>query len=145
MGAMRILRKRDFSKKVTSGRSGALRFVILVAKNKEKRVAKNDEEPETFIVLLEGDMDKNAIPFLRKAISPLFEKKDAVQLIVDLSKLSHVDSAGIATLLDWFQQSKRENLRFTLAGLIPEVQALLEMEHLKGVFEVVPPLQWVIG
>jgi anti-anti-sigma factor len=88
--------------------------------------------------------NKNSISILREAIAPLFEKEHAVQLIVDLSKVTHVDSAGIATLLDWLQKSERKDLRFTLADLSPKVQELLEMAHLKGILEVVPSLQWVI-
>jgi anti-anti-sigma factor len=142
---MRLLKKRALLKTVTSGTSGPLRFVILVAKTKSERALKENEPPETFMVLLEGDMHKDTIPPLQKAITPLFNKKDAVQFIVDLSKVKHIDTAGIATLLDWFRQSKKDKLRFVLAGLTPRVQALLEMEHLKGVFEVVPPLEWVVS
>jgi anti-sigma B factor antagonist len=141
---MSIFRKKDFTRKVTSGRAGSLQFVILTARNPGEKALDNDENPEIFVVLLEGGMEKSTIPVLRRAIAPLFEKQHAVQLIVDLSRVTHVDSAGIATLLDWLKQCERDNLRFTLAGSTPKVQALLEMDHLKGVFKLVPPLQWVI-
>jgi len=141
---MRKKRKRKVFEKVTWGHSGALKFTILVAKTQQKTPHYRVHQPETFLVLIEGEMDKSTIPALREGIAPLFQKNDAMQLIVDLSKVSHVDSAGIATLIDWFHESKRENMRFTLAGPSLEVLTLLELDHLRGVFEVVPPLQWVI-
>jgi anti-anti-sigma factor len=101
----------------------------LVAKSKRERVAENDKPAEAFIVLLEGDMYKDAIPSLRKAITALFNQQSSVRLIVDLSKVKHIDTAGIATCFDWFRQSKKDNLRFTLAGLTIRVQALLKWPH----------------
>lgn len=57
----------------------------------------------------------------------------ASELEIDLSAVSHADSAGLAVLLDWLAVSKREGRRLRYAGL---PAGLLGIAHISGVAEL---------
>jgi phospholipid transport system transporter-binding protein len=57
----------------------------------------------------------------------------APELEIDLSAVSHADSAGLAVLLDWLAVSKRDGRRLRYAGL---PAGLLAIAHISGVTEL---------
>jgi len=59
-------------------------------------------QPATAVVALRGDFTLDSAPSLGKKLLKL-SKKDKVVLIINLSELSSIDTAGIATLVEvWF-------------------------------------------
>jgi len=100
------------------------------------RIEVDEVKPRIYVVMLEGDVDMSTSPEVRNTLVPIFQK-NATQVIVDLSRVDYMDSSGIATLIEGFQRSQREGIRYTLAGMRPAVEAAFDLAHLKDIFEVV--------
>ena len=100
------------------------------------RIEVDEVKPRIYVVMLEGDVDMSTSPEVRNTLVPIFQK-NATHVIVDLSSVDYMDSSGIATLIEGFQRSQTEGIRYTLAGMRPAVEAAFDLAHLKDIFEVV--------
>jgi anti-anti-sigma factor len=79
-----------------------------------------------------GDLTFNSVNLLRKLPAPLFSGTSTPQIA--LNKVQHVDSAGLALLIDWCQQSlAHQTIIFTQAN--PQ---LLELVALYNLDDVIP-------
>lgn len=87
------------------------------------------------MVQVEGEVDMLTSPNLRDKLLPLFKKK-VKGIVIDLSKVSFMDSSGIATLVEGLQWSKKENRPFILAGPGPNVMNALKLTKLSNVFHI---------
>ncbi|MFP5212041.1 MAG: STAS domain-containing protein [Acidobacteriota bacterium] len=103
------------------------------------KVEVTERNPGVFVVAVQGEVDMSSSPGVRNALLPIF-KKGAARIVVDLSGVPYMDSSGIATLVEGLQLSRKSNVRFTLAGVCPSVEAVFELAYLKSVFEIVPSL-----
>jgi anti-sigma B factor antagonist len=92
-----------------------------------------------FVLLLHGKMGMDTVPGVFRFLSPIFKKSPA-RLILDLSRVSHMDTSGVAVLVRWFRKCRDRGVRFVLAGPSRSVMALLEIDKVRGLFEVVPPV-----
>ncbi|MCF8114016.1 MAG: STAS domain-containing protein [Desulfotignum sp.] len=87
------------------------------------------------MIRVEGEVDMFTSPGLRDTLVPFFKKKvDAI--IVDLSKVSFMDSSGIATLVEGLQWSRAHDRQFILAGLGSTVFNALSLTKLDHVFTI---------
>ena len=91
------------------------------------------------VLTVTGEVDMSTSPKLRNALLPLF-KSGTTRIVVDFGGVSYTDSSGIATLVEGLQLSRKENVRFVLAGVRPEVRAVFELAYLDSVFEMVADL-----
>src|SRR5579871_1162510 len=62
-------------------------------------------------------------------------------LIVDLSEVSHIDSAGLSALLLAQRQMSIHEGELRLAGASHEVRSLMEMTQLERVFRIFPTVE----
>ncbi len=69
----------------------------------------------------------------------------ATELIVSLSGVSHVDSEGLACLLDLHDRMARESGRLTLTNLDENITKILEITRLDRTFEVCADAADAIG
>ena len=60
------------------------------------------------------------------------------QLVVDLSRVTYIDSAGLAALIGAKQNVEAYGGKFALAGLQETVRLVLESSQLDQVFQVFP-------
>jgi anti-sigma B factor antagonist len=97
-------------------------------------VAVRNQQAAT-IVSIKGDVDLYSSPEVRKVIIGLTEKKTPV-ILVDLSKVSYMDSSGIATLVEGLQQSNKYKGKFKIFGLTMVVREVFELSRLDKVFEI---------
>ncbi len=89
------------------------------------------------LIFVEGEIDMFTSPNLRDTLLPYF-KPSTPGIVVDLSKVSFMDSSGIATLVEGLQWSKKENRKFILAGLGKTVFNALSLTKLDNVFSIEP-------
>jgi anti-sigma B factor antagonist len=87
-------------------------------------------------ICLAGDLDFSTSPKVREEVSGLI-KRHRNQIIVDLTDVGYMDSTGLATLINAQQGSKRSNVRFTLMGIAPSVEAVFDLTNVKDIFEIV--------
>ena len=93
------------------------------------------EENGIALVFVAGEIDMFTSPNLRDTLLPYFIPSTR-GVVVDLSKVSFMDSSGIATLVEGLQWSKKENRQFVLAGLGDTVFNALSLTKLDKVFRI---------
>ncbi len=103
-----------------------------------------EKKPGVYIVSLDGELDMSTSPQVRNVLLPLF-KSNPRHIIVDLSGVPYVDSSGIATFVEGLQFSRKGEVRFSLAGATPSVEAVFELAYLKEVFEMVSGVEQLLG
>jgi anti-sigma B factor antagonist len=84
---------------------------------------------------IQGEIDMSTSTQVRTHLTDLF-KKNQKMIVVDLSKVSYIDSSGIATLVEGLQWSHSNNTKFRLTNLSPMVKDVFEIARLLTVFEV---------
>ena len=67
----------------------------------------------------------------------MLEKKPKT-LVVDLSRVSYIDSSGLAALIGAMQNVQEYGGKFALAGLQETVRAIFEIARLDQVFRIFP-------
>jgi anti-sigma B factor antagonist len=103
-----------------------------------------EKKPGVFLLVLQGDLDMSSSPEVRDALLPLF-RKETSHVVVDLSGVPYMDSSGVATFVECLQISRKEKIRFTLAGASPTVESIFDLAYLSNVFEMVADADHVIG
>lgn len=95
------------------------------------------------LVSLVGDIDLQNSPRIRKALLQcLSEKKD---VLVDLGGVTYIDSSGVASLVEAFQNARRGGSRFGLVGVSPAALRVLQLARLDKVFAIYGTLQEALG
>ncbi len=92
---------------------------------------KQKEEVQVFE--LAGDLDFHTSPGLRDKLQEVIEKK-LTKIVVNLKKVSYIDSSGLATFVEAFQKVKRYNGKLVLTELEPAVRSVFEIAKLDSVF-----------
>lgn len=87
------------------------------------------------VVWLTGDVDLYRSPEVRAALMEVTGRRAPV-LIVDLTDVPHMDSSGVATLVEALQRIKRYAGRLVLVGLQERVQSVFEIAKLTELFEI---------
>ena len=89
------------------------------------------------VLPLEGEIDLHVSPGIAEALHGMIEKKPK-QLVVDLSRVTYVDSSGLAVLIEGMQNVEEYGGQFALAGLQETVRSIFEIARLDQVFHIFP-------
>jgi anti-sigma B factor antagonist len=89
------------------------------------------------VLSLEGEIDLHVSPNLTAALNRMIDKKPK-QLVVDLSRVTYIDSAGLAALIDGMQKIEAYGGKLALAGLQETVRSIFEIARLDQVFRIFP-------
>lgn len=93
--------------------------------------------PEPYVVPLEGEIDLNEAPQVMSRLDPLIAQQQP-QIHVDLSRVSYIDSSGLATFIDAMQRVQAYGGEFALVALRDSVRRILEIARLDQVFTILP-------
>jgi anti-sigma B factor antagonist len=88
------------------------------------------------IVDVKGDITLRSTPEVRKVLLDLFREKHATRVIVNLTKVRYIDSAGVASLVEALRVSRDTARGFALFGLSRAARQVLELTRLTKVFEI---------
>jgi anti-sigma B factor antagonist len=72
-------------------------------------------------------------------------QKGLVKIVVDLSKVTYLDSAGVAMLVNELKSARRHGGAMKLAGLTAKSHHLFAMLKLKIVFEIFDTVEEAVG
>jgi anti-sigma B factor antagonist len=89
------------------------------------------------VLPLEGEIDLHVSPSLTAALNRMIDKKPK-QLVVDLSRVAYIDSAGLAALIEGMQKVEAYGGQFALADLQETVRSIFEIARLDQVFRIFP-------
>lgn len=88
------------------------------------------------IVDVAGDITLYHSPDLRKVLLDLIKVKKTPRVIVNLTQVKYIDSAGVASLIEGLKASREVKTAFGLFGLSRVAREVLELTRLIKVFEV---------
>jgi anti-sigma B factor antagonist len=72
-------------------------------------------------------------------------KEKPSNLIVDLAKVSYIDSSGLAVLIEAMQSVEKYGGKFALAGLQENVKPIFEIARLDQVFRIFPDVDSAVS
>jgi anti-sigma B factor antagonist len=90
----------------------------------------------TSIVDLNGDITLRTTPEVRKALLSQFREKSTHRVIVNMTGVRYIDSAGVASLVEALRLSRDLKSRFSLFGLSRIARQVLDLTRLTKVFEI---------
>ena len=89
------------------------------------------------VLPLKGEIDLHVSPSVTASLNAMIEKKPR-RLVVDLSGVTYIDSAGLAALIQGMQKVEGYGGKFLLAGLQETVRSIFEISRLDQVFQIFP-------
>src|SRR5437762_13976112 len=84
-----------------------------------------------------GEIDLHVSPVVTASLTAMIEKKPE-RMVIDLSEVSYIDSAGLAALIQAMQKVEGYGGKFLLAGLQETVRSIFEISRLDQVFQIFP-------
>jgi len=92
---------------------------------------------EKNVLPLVGEIDLNVSPRIASTFSEMIRKKPS-RLVVDLSRVTYIDSSGLAVLIGAMQDVEEYGGKFALAGLHDNVRSIFETARVDQVFLTYP-------
>src|SRR4029453_16929985 len=89
------------------------------------------------VLPLKGEIDLHVYPAVRASLNAMIKKKPK-RLVVDLSRVTYVDSTGLAAFIRAMQKVEAYGGKFSLAGVPETVRSIFEMSRLDQVFKIFP-------
>jgi anti-sigma B factor antagonist len=89
------------------------------------------------VLPLECEIDLHVSPRISTALAAMIEQKPP-RLVVDLSKVTYIDSSGLAVLIEGMQNVEAYGGKFILAGIQENVKPIFEIARLDQVFIIFP-------
>jgi anti-sigma B factor antagonist len=83
---------------------------------------------------ISGEIDAYTAPKLRESLHP-FDDNKHVQMVVDLSGVSYMDSTGLGVLVGLFKNIHGNEGRLILTGLSPRLKRLFDITGLTEIME----------
>ncbi|WP_417820143.1 STAS domain-containing protein [Terasakiella sp.] len=83
---------------------------------------------------LDGEVDLETSPTLRKSL--LAHVNVGKSVVVGMSGVAYIDSSGIASLVEAYQTSRRNNSGFILAAISDSAMRVLQLARLDKVFTI---------
>jgi anti-sigma B factor antagonist len=89
------------------------------------------------VLPLDGEIDLHVSPRISASLGAMIEQKPQ-RLVVDLSKVTYIDSSGLAVLIEGMQNVEAYGGKFILAGIRENVRPIFEIARLDQVFIIFP-------
>lgn len=96
---------------------------------------KSESKNGLMICSVSGEIDINTSPEIKKAFDKLIAKKEP-KIVINLTKVTYVDSSGLATLVEILKNMRTYGGKMKLAGLTTKVKSLFEITKLDKLFEI---------
>ncbi len=87
------------------------------------------------ILPLEGEIDLHVSQEVAESLRTMTAKKPK-EVVIDLTKVTYIDSSGLAVLIEGMQHVEEYSGRFALVGLHENVRSIFEIARLDQVFRI---------
>ena len=94
-------------------------------------------QPRPNVLPLEGDIDLHVSPVVTEALNAMIKKKPE-RIVIDLSRATYIDSAGVAALMIAKQDVEAYGGKFFLSGVQETIRLILETSRLDRIFWIFP-------
>jgi|AGTN01.1.fsa_nt_gi anti-anti-sigma factor len=90
-------------------------------------------------IKLSGELDQSSAPALRARIDSLIASSDAYdKVIIDMSALNFMDSAGVGLIMGRYKMVKNRNKILFIRSPSPAVDKVL---NVSGIYSVIPKIE----
>jgi len=89
------------------------------------------------VLAIEGDIDLHISPAITEALDAMIKKKPD-RIVIDLSRATYIDSAGVAALMIAKQDVEAYGGKFFLSGVQETIRLILETSRLDRIFWIFP-------
>jgi anti-sigma B factor antagonist len=89
------------------------------------------------VLSLEGEIDLHVSPRVSVSLRQMIGKKPK-QLVVDLSRVTYLDSSGLAVLIEGMQNVEQYGGKFAIVGVQETVRSIFDIARLDQVFRIFP-------
>jgi anti-sigma B factor antagonist len=89
------------------------------------------------VLAIEGDIDLHISPAVTEALNAMIKKKPE-RIVIDLSRATYIDSAGVAALMLAKQEVEAYGGKFFLSGVQETIRLILETSRLDRIFWIFP-------
>lgn len=90
---------------------------------------------EISVVAINGDIDINTAPEIKKSFDRLISEKKP-KVLIDLKGVDYVDSSGLATLVEVLKKLRVYGGKLKLVNLSEKVKGLFEITKLTKLFDI---------
>jgi anti-sigma B factor antagonist len=87
------------------------------------------------ILPLEGEIDLHVSPEVAESLRSMTAKKPK-EVVIDLTKVTYLDSSGLAVLIEGMQNVQEYGGRFAIAGVQESVKHIFDIARLDQVFQI---------
>ncbi len=94
---------------------------------------------EILIIEVNGSIDSNTAPEVQQKV--LEASTDSNNVIIDLSEVDFVSSAGLRVILMIYRQIKAKNGKVVLVGVSEEIQDVMTVTGFANFFEMVDTVE----
>lgn len=93
------------------------------------------------IASIEGEVRISTQNEFMKRMNALYESKGSQTVLLDMEKISYMNSAGIGIIVDTFKKFRDNGGRLVLCGLIPNINRLFEVTRLNRFIQIYPSVE----
>ncbi|HNB60406.1 MAG TPA: STAS domain-containing protein [Phycisphaerales bacterium] len=106
------------------------------ANNSAELKVRSEKRDGAVLIIPAGEIDLTSSPTLRVELKRVQADKPA-RLVIDLSAVPYMDSAGVATLVEAMQAARKSSTKLVLCGMQDKVRSIFEISRLDTVFTIV--------
>lgn len=100
---------------------------------------------QAVVLTLSGEIDLERSPDLQVSLQEAFGRLTGRgTVLIDLSKVTYMDSSGVATLVRGLQMSRKKGVGLVLCSLQDRVRSIFEIARLDTVFPIASTLDEAI-
>ena len=99
------------------------------------------KESDITIVDLTDEIDVSQAPRLRQALVELFENTDVKKLLINMTKVVYIDSAGLSVLIAAHRQTSDRRGAFGLSNLQQPVRQVCHITGIDKVIQIFPTVE----
>ena len=100
--------------------------------------------PTAKVLTLDGEIDFHLSPEVAASLRAIVANKPK-RVVVDLSKVTYLDSSGLAVLIDGMQNTQEYGGKFSLAAMQEDLRPVFEIACLDQVFKFFPDVDCALA
>lgn len=91
---------------------------------------------DSLVVILEGELDHHTSEYARKRIDRQYYNNNLLNMVLDLRKLSFMDSSGIGLIMGRYRNCSEEKGRISIVSTNSNINRILKMSGLLKLIDI---------
>ena len=96
---------------------------------------RTEKKGSLVVCYVEGEIDINTAPDIKKAFDKLTSGREA-KILINLDRVAYIDSSGLATLVEIFKNMRTYGGKMKISNMSSKVRSLFEITKLDKLFDI---------